>query len=353
MKKFNYAIALCILFMISACSENNAKTKAQELHLKGFTMGTTYNIKVIVKPKVEGVATDKVTAYKAFNEQKTQADIDNLLRQLNDEMSTYIPESELSIFNKSTSLNDVEISDGLQRVIAEALRLGELSGGKLDISVGPLVNLWGFGPEFKPEVVPDSAKIAATRARTGLDKLKLNGNKLSKTIPNLYVDLSTIAKGYGVDLVAEYLESNGINDYLVEIGGEMRIKGFKHTGALWHIAIEKPITKERTVQQVIVPRDNAVATSGDYRNYIEVEGQRYSHIIDPATGKPINHKLVSVTVIHPSSMTADGLSTALMVMGEEQAMAFATKHGIAAYIISKTEDGFKEQITVKFMPYLK
>jgi thiamine biosynthesis lipoprotein len=219
--------------------------------------------------------------------------------------------------------------------------------------VGPLVNLWGFGPEYKPEVVPSAEIIAETRARIGLKNLHLNGNKLSKSIPNLYVDLSTIAKGYGVDLIAEYLESIGLNNYLVEIGGEMRIKGFKHTGELWHVAIEKPITKERTVQQVIVPKDNAVATSGDYRNYIEVEGQRYSHIIDPESGKPINHKLVSVTVIHPSSMTADGLSTALMVMGEDEAMAFATKHNIAAYIISKTEDGFKEQITVKFMPYLK
>ena len=142
-------------------------------------------------------------------------------------------------------------------------------------------------------------------------------------------------------------------NYLVEIGGEMRLKGFKHTGELWHVAIEKPSIEERAVHQIIVPGDNAVATSGDYRNYYEVDGQRFSHIIDPSTGLPIAHKLVSVTVIAPSAMTADGLSTALMVMGEEQAFAFATQHDIAAYIISKTEDGFKEQITVKFMSYLK
>ena len=137
--------------------------------------------------------------------------------------------------------------------------------------------------------------------------------------------LSTTAKGYGVDVVAELIESNGFTNYLVEIGGEMRLKGFKHTGELWAIAIEKPLTNERSVQQVIIPKDNAVATSGDYRIYFEADGQRFSHIIDPATGKPIKHSLVSVTVIHPSSMTADGLSTTLMVMGMEQGMAFAVE----------------------------
>ena len=149
------------------------------------------------------------------------------------------------------------------------------------------------------------------------------------------------------------MNSHGIENYLVEIGGEMRLKGFKHTGELWSIAIEKPVSDERVVHQFILPKDNAVATSGDYRKYFEEDSQRFSHIIDPETGKPIKHKIVSVTVIHPSAMTADGLSTAMMVMGEKKAYEFANEHDIAAYIISKTEHGFKEQITVKFMPYLR
>lgn len=233
------------------------------------------------------------------------------------------------------------------------MRLGQLSGGKLDITVGPLVNLWGFGPEARPEVVPSEALLETTRANSGLQHLTLEKNKLSKAIPELYIDLSTIAKGYGVDVVAELIESQGIENYLVEIGGEMRLKGFKASGVLWHIAIEKPISSERSVQQIVVPGNNAVATSGDYRIYFEQDGQRFSHIIDPHTGKPINHKLVSVTVIHPSSMTADGLSTAMMVMGEKEAYRFAQENNIAAYFISKTENGFREQITVKFMPYMK
>ena len=146
---------------------------------------------------------------------------------------------------------------------------------------------------------------------------------------------------------------DGIGGKIVEIGGEMRLKGVKRTGELWAIAIEKPITNERSVQQVIIPKDNAVATSGDYRNYFEADGVRFSHIIDPSTGNPINHNLVSVTVIHPSSMTADGLSTSLMVMGMEQGMAFAVNNDLAALFISKTENGFDEQFTVKFKQYLK
>ena len=326
-----------VLLMLSGCFPSNDLGR-QEYLMQGKTMGTTYNIKVV------GENIDTV---------KLQQGIDEKLIQLNQEMSTYITDSELSIFNQSTSLEPISVSLGLARVLKEAIRLGELSEGALDVTVGPLVNLWGFGPEYRPETVPSDELLAETKARIGLDKLVFENGMLNKKIPDLYVDLSTIAKGYGVDLVAEFIEVNGINNYLVEIGGEMRVKGFKHTGELWHVAIEKPLSNERAVHQIIVPKDNAVATSGDYRIYFEADGQRFSHIIDPKTGKPINHKLVSVTVIHPSSMTADGLSTAMMVMGEEKALAFAEANGLAVYIIAKTEHGFVEQSTVKFMQYLK
>ena len=325
------------LLVLGGCFPSNDLAR-QEYLLQGKTMGTTYNIKLVGEN---------------LDAEKLQQGIDDKLEQLNQEMSTYIKDSELSTFNQSTSLAAINVSPGLARVIKEAIRLGELSNGALDVTVGPLVNLWGFGPEYRPETVPSDELLAATKARIGLDKLRLENGMLSKSTPDLYVDLSTIAKGYGVDLVAEFIEASGINNYLVEIGGEMRLKGFKHTGELWHVAIEKPLSNERAVHQIIVPKDNAVATSGDYRIYFEADGQRFSHIIDPKTGKPINHKLVSVTVIHPSSMTADGLSTAMMVMGEEKALAFAEANGLAVYIIAKTDQGFVEQSTVKFMQYLK
>ena len=331
------ALATFAALILSGCFPSNDLAR-QEYHLQGKTMGTTYNIKVIGEN---------------LDVEKLKQGIDQELKQLNQEMSTYISDSELSQFNQSTSLESTKVSKGLARVIKEAIRLGELSNGALDVTVGPLVNLWGFGPEYRPETVPSDELLARTKARVGLDKLTFENGKLGKTIPNLYVDLSTIAKGYGVDLVAEFIEASGINNYLVEIGGEMRLKGFKHTGELWHVAIEKPLSTERAVHQLIIPKDNAVATSGDYRIYFEADGQRFSHIIDPETGKPINHKLVSVTVIHPSSMTADGLSTAMMVMGEAQALAFAEENDLAVYIIAKTDHGFVEQSTVKFMQYLK
>jgi thiamine biosynthesis lipoprotein len=339
MLKFNSIIIVALLIMLSGCFPSN-QTGKKEILLQGRTMGTTYNIKV-------------VATVEQIKQLELQSKIDTLLKQVNQEMSTYIADSELSLFNQSQSLAPIKVSKGLGRVIKESLRLGQLSGGKLDVTVGPLVNLWGFGPTYRPEKIPSDELLAQTKAKVGLKHLSFLDNKLMKAIPDLYVDLSTIAKGYGVDLVAELIEANGIHNYLVEIGGELRLQGFKHTGELWVVAVEKPISSERSVQQFIVPKDNAMATSGDYRNYFEAEGQRFSHIIDPATGKPINHKLVSVTVIHPSSMTADGLSTAMMVMGEEKAFTFAEKNGLAAYFIIKTENGFVEQSTLKFMPYLK
>ena len=339
-----------ILLMLFSCSDvSDDPNRPREVKLQGLTMGTVaYSVKLIVKPQE-----DKEKGKAAFNRAEVHAEVEAVLKQLNQDMSNWIPDSELSRFNKSTSLEPMEISTGLSRVMAESIRLGKLSGGKLDVTVGPLVNLWGFGPEHRPMTVPTEEELANAKARTGLQHLSLSGNQLSKAIPNLYVDLSTIAKGYAVDLVAEAIERRGIDNYLVEIGGELRVKGFKHTGELWVAAIEKPITEKRMVHQYIVPKDNAVATSGSYRKYFEADGQRFSHIIDPDTGKPINHKIVSVTVIHPSSMTADGLSTSLMLMGEDKAFDFATKNDIAAYIISKTDNGFKNEITVKFMPYLK
>lgn len=343
MNKFKLLLLVLLAVSLSACFPSNDSGKTEVL-LQGRTMGTTYNIKVVAT--IEQVKTLQL-----------QQKIDALLKRVNQAMSTYIPDSEISRFNTSTSLEPVEVSAEFGRVLRESLRLGELSGGKLDITVGPLVNLWGFGPDLRPETAPSDELIASTRSRVGLKNLHLNGTKLSKDIPNLYIDLSTTAKGYGVDVVAELIEANGFTNYLVEIGGEMRLRGFKHTGELWAIAIEKPILdpsgEHRAVQQVIIPKDNAVATSGDYRNYFESNGQRFSHIIDPATGKPINHKLVSVTVIDPSSMTADGLSTTLMVMGAEEGMAFAIKNDLAALFVSKSENGFIEQFTVKFKQYLK
>ncbi|MCS3458092.1 thiamine biosynthesis lipoprotein [Aeromonas sp. BIGb0445] len=312
------------------------------MQITGSTMGTYYSIKV---------ADDAI-----LDKAKFQADIDQLLELVNDQMSTYRPESELSRFNQARNATPVVVSRDTARVVTESLHLGRETRGALDVTVGPLVNLWGFGPDAKPTKVPSDELISQTRQKTGLGNLHVitsaDADTLQKDIPDLYVDLSSIAKGFGVDKVAEYLEAKGSRNYLVEIGGELRINGVNGKGHPWRVAIEKPTVNLGSVQEVIQVGDNGVATSGDYRNYYELDGQRFSHTIDPATGKPIHHRLVSVTVVHPSCMTADGLATALTVMGPEKGMAYATEKGLAIFMVTKTDEGFEERYSPAFEPFL-
>nr|WP_255458474.1 FAD:protein FMN transferase [Aliivibrio sp. SR45-2] len=324
------------LLLLSGCGEQ----QREQVYLNGPTMGTSYNIKFINK---DGLPKQDVI----------HAEIDKRLELVNDQMSTYRKDSELSQFNQSTALTPFTVSKDTATVISEAIRLNKVTLGALDITVGPLVNIWGFGPEARPEVVPTEDELNARRAIVGIQHLSATETTVTKDIPNLYVDLSTIAKGWGVDVVANYLEGLGITDYMVEVGGEMRVKGNNKENVAWRIAIEKPTVDERSIQEIIEPGHHAVATSGDYRIYFEKEGVRYSHIINPITGNPIANKVVSVTVLDKSSMTADGLATGLMVLGEEQGMAVANKHNIPVFMIVKTKDGFKELSSEAFKPFLK
>lgn len=323
-------LLVCVAVILTACS----KPAATIVHLTGKTMGTTYNVKYVVE---EGQDTDGL-----------QSKIDERLVEINKLMSTYDPTSELSRFNQNRYTTPFAVSDETRSVVKEAMRLGEFSHGVLDVTVGPLVNLWGFGPTHRPEKIPSDADIEAVRKYVGLDKLSLTKDGLVKAHPQLYVDLSTIAKGYGVDQVADLIEGLGVQNYLVEIGGEMRVKGHKGNGTPWLIAIEKPITHERAVQKTISIGDNAIATSGDYRIYYEQDGVRYSHLIDPRTGRPIQHNTVSVTVITPTSMTSDGLATAFIVMGWDDAKKLAEENDIAVYIIRKVDGQFEEYSSPEF-----
>lgn len=324
-------LLVIVVLLMTACSRQPV-VKVE--HILGQTMGTTYNVKF---PEVAGV-----------DDEVIKSAIDKRLVQVNKLMSTYDPTSELSRFNQYRFEKPFPVSDETLLVVNEALRLGELSDGVLDVTVGPLVNLWGFGPTMRPETIPSEADVAGVREYVGLDKLAVQGNALVKHHPQLYVDLSTIAKGYGVDVVADLLEENGIQNYLVEIGGEMRVKGEKGDGSPWLIAIEKPVSNQRAVQKVVSIGENAIATSGDYRNYYEQDGTRYSHLIDPRTGKPIQHSTVAVTVIHASSMTADGLATAFNVMGWEDAIEVAEANHIAVFIIRRKDKDFEEYTSPAF-----
>ncbi|WJG08992.1 FAD:protein FMN transferase [Aliiglaciecola sp. LCG003] len=328
---------LLIILLIVVCAIIYFVQKpitAEDIHLSGATMGTTYNVKY--HPDIGPSAAE------------TQRQIDALLVRVNKLMSTYDPTSELSLFNAHQSSEPFALSSETIFVLKEAQRLGELSEGVLDVTVGPLVNLWGFGPQARPDKVPSEQTVEQIKLQTGLDKLMVSNDSATKLIPNLYVDLSTIAKGYGVDVVAELLASLGHTDYLVEIGGEMRVAGVKSSGQPWRIAVEKPVSNERAVQTILTIGNNAVATSGDYRNYFEENGVRYSHLIDPRSGMPIQHNLVAVTVIHPSSMTADGLATALNVMGKDDALRIAQQYDLDVMLITRENNTFKAYTTGRF-----
>lgn len=327
---------LVLAVTLSACSDQR-----ELIHLNGATMGTYYSIKLI---KQEGLP----------SADELQAEIDRRLELVNDQMSTYRKHSELSQFNQHRSSEPFPVSADTAKVVKEALRLSKMTDGALDVTVGPIVNLWSFGPEARPERTPTDAELAERRKEVGIEHLSVQGNNLIKDIPDLYVDLSSIAKGFGVDVVADYFEQLGVADYLVEVGGEIRLKGKNVEGVPWRIAIEKPTEDgSRAIQEVIEPGNMAVATSGDYRNYFEQDGVRYSHLINPKTGKPIANHVVSVTVLNPSCMTADALATAFSVMGEEKAIALANKEKLAVLLIVKTEQGFKEYPSDVFVPYMK
>lgn len=330
-------LALMGLAFLVSCSQ---QTSDKPIALHGQTMGTTFNVKYYPSEHTP-------------NQDQVLAAINKRLVDINQLMSTYIPDSELSLLNKAKAGEAFSLSPENVYLINEALRVNELSDGYYDITVGPLVNLWGFGPTGRVTKQPDAQVLEQSREWVGAKKLSVTNNKLAKPHDKTYIDLSSLAKGYGVDEVAKVLELFSVENYLVEIGGELRVNGVKANDAKWVVAIEKPPTSlQREIQLYVKPGNMGIATSGDYRLYFEENGVRYSHLIDPLTGKPIKHNLATVTVFHPSSAVADALSTAINVMGPEKGLAIAEKHNIAIYMLVRSGDGFEEIVSSKFEPYL-
>ncbi len=275
--------------------------------------------------------------------------IEDELASVNDQMSTYLPESTLSRFNSAPPGTWFPVTEQLAEVVSAALVLSRESEGAFDVTVGPLVNLWGFGPE-DVDHVPSPEAVAAARERVGYRSLEVESDppRLRKNA-DLYVDLSAIAKGYGVDRVAGRLGEAGCDATLVDIGGEVKGTGSSPADGPWRIGIEVPDpTRQGAVQRVIRLADGAAATSGDYRNFLMEAGQRYSHTVDPRTGYPVQHGLASVTVLHPSAMWADGYATLLTVLGPDEGLEFARRHGLAVMLIVRGENGLEERYTDAF-----
>jgi len=313
----------------------------QAIALNGQTMGTSYHIKVIGDelPSQDGL----------------KKEVDELLVGVNKVFSTYLKSSEVSRLNASKSDDWQHVSEAFVNLTGDALELSRITGGAYDVTVGPLVNLWGFGPSFSEDHIPDDTEIQHALSQMGYRNIVLDvdAKKIRKLNSNIYIDFSSIAKGYGVDQVAKLIESKGFHDYMVEIGGEMRVSGVNSEQSKWRIAVEKPDATTRAIQRVIQLSNTAIATSGDYRNFFVKDGQRFSHTLDPVTGRPVNHALASVTVLAPSSALADAWATALMVLGEKKGYDLAMENNLAVLFLVKEGAGVKEVMTPYFQKLIE
>jgi len=269
-----------------------------------------------------------------------QSDIDSVLADIDYSLSPFNPHSIITAINSNTSM---QTDERFRHVFTLAQRISEATGGAFDITVAPLVNAWGFG--FKQGTNPSDAQIDSLRQFVGMDKVQLQGDTLTKTDPCLMLDCSAIAKGYGVDGVADYLEGTGIHDYMIEIGGEIRVSGTNPQGKPWHIGIIKPVDDPLAqdtgdIQQVVEVSNTAIATSGNYRNYYEQDGRKIAHTIDPRTGRPVQRNILSATVLAPDCATADAFATAFMVVGLDEARQILEKQtNLKAYFICADKQG--------------
>ncbi len=333
MKKHFFTLLLLTLsLLLAGCND-----PVEYQRFNGLTMGTSYQITLQVK-------TDRLASIKQ--------QVDQELERLNQQMSTYIPSSEVSAFNLAATTECQKVSANTYQVIKTALQISQKTQGYFDITLDPIIDEWGFDRKFTYETIPSDEKLQGLLKQVGYNKLSLGTDCVKKKIPSLSINLSAIAKGYAVDNIAEVLRQQNISNYLVEIGGETASKGLNPFLQPWRLAVESPVEKLRAIQKIFLPKGYGVATSGDYRNYFEKDDVRYSHTIDPNTGRPITHDLVSVTVLHKSTMKADALATALLVMGKDKALAFAKEHQLAVYLLVKKERRFKEFYSPEFSKHL-
>jgi len=323
MKNTLVAVVAVCLAVVPAFAES------ERLMFGGPTMGTTYHVRLVAESADVDVS-------------GLQADIEALLAEIDRQMSTYRDDSELSRFNRAPADRWFAVSAATAKVVAAAQEISRKTDGALDVTVGPLLQLWHFGPDAATNVaakadLPTDEMLKAARTHVGYEKLevRLNPPALRKLTDRLEVDLSSIAPGYAVDRMAAILAEPGIDNFMVEIGGEVRTAGRRSDGKPWRVAIERPLVERREMQMALPLVDAAISTAGDYRKFFEHAGRRYSHIINPATGRPVEHSLASVTVVADTCIEADGWDTPLLVLGPERGFQCAKENGIAALFISR------------------
>jgi FAD:protein FMN transferase len=320
-------VAILVMGSFLASSSASAQEASAEIVVgRGQTMGSTYMVKIYDPP--ETLPND------------WQLSVDRELRLITDQMSTYIESSEISRFNATTSLDWFPVSDQLAHVVARASEISVLSDGAFDITIMPLVKAWSFGPGKKRNVPPEEAEIASLKKLVNYKHVEARREPpaLKKSVAEITIDLNAIAPGFGADRIVEIMHEFGAKNLFVEVGGEVRVTGDKD-GEPWTVGIQQPDVQGDVVAIAYPLRDRSLATSGDYRSYFEFEGQRYSHTIDPRTGRPVTHKLASVTVLADDCMTADAMATTMSVLGEVEGLALAQRLGWDTLLMVRGHQG--------------
>jgi len=325
------------MLLLAACARS-----PQELELSGPTMGTTYTVKIAAPPA-------------SLDSARLRATIDDVLTQIDQSMSGYRTDSEVARFNASAATQWHEVSRDLATVVQAALDISEQSSGAFDITVAPLVAAWGFGPAGEPKVLPNVEQLAQLGASVGYRKLhvQLDPPALRKDVAELSIDLNGIAPGFAVDRLAERLAALHAENFMIDIGGEIRARGHNARGEPWHIAIERPVDTQRAPYAGVWLDGASVSTSGEYRDYYERDGRRYSHTIDPRTRQPLDRAPGSVVVIAASTTLADGWATALNVLGPNEGLALAAKEHMPVLFIERQGNGWRSQSTPEFERYRK
>lgn len=300
----------------------------------GPTMGSTYTIKYVHTSATPPKET-------------LRAETEAVLREVDEQVSTYRQDSLIARFNKARAGTCQNMPEGVLEMVRVAEQLHQDSNGAFDMTLGPLLDTWGFGPNARGEHVPDQSLIEQVMKRVGQQHLHIRGEQLCKDV-ELTLDFNAIAAGYTVDRIVQRLAELGVTSSLVEVTGELKGVGRKPDGQPWRIALEKPQDGPREIERVLDLDGYGVSTSGDYRNYFEQSGHRYSHTLDPLTGMPVVHGLAAVTVIHRSTLLADGLSTVLLVLGPESGWDYAVEKNIAAFFIIREARGFSTRVTPEF-----
>jgi thiamine biosynthesis lipoprotein len=331
-----FVVALVSRFV--ACHPGDAATPSP---FQGETMGTTYTVQVSEMMS----ESERLVVARAIEE---------TLESVNHKMSNYREDSELSRLNRAAAGEAITVSPETFDVLFEAQRISELTQGAFDVTVAPLVSLWGFGPGAGASEPPSQESIDRAKSRVGYRNLVVDDDArtITKKAEGLECDLSAIAKGYAVDRVAERLKEQGIQNFMVEVGGEVRTLGKNAKGQAWQIGVEKPVPGTRALERIVPLSGLAMATSGDYRNFYEVEGKLYSHLIDPRLGRPVEHHLASVSVIDETCMRADALASGLLVLGPEEGFDLAVQQDLTVLFLIRSETGeIEERATPAFQQF--